>query len=181
MKGLWIWAFEEAVNGRYGERVWDSMLETAGMDGVYTPMGNYPPEDLLRLGEAGAEVVGRPAAELLDWQGTEAVGLIAERYPYFVESHHSPQSLIRAIDSFIDPGFWRHHNPYVPVFDFEQAAPDRLSVLYRPRPSAILCATIGGAIKGMVLVFGEEPDVRQSSCMWDGAGHCVFEVGLGRR
>jgi hypothetical protein len=86
MKGIVFNLLEEVVRRAYGEDTWDTLLEAAGLDGVYTSLGNYPHEELLQLVTAVQET--RREGPLHD-RGTLSLGFRAQHaVQAAMTSHH---------------------------------------------------------------------------------------------
>lgn len=49
MKGGAFNVVQKVVATTYGDDVWDSLLDSAGLDGAYTSSGSYPDDDLRDL------------------------------------------------------------------------------------------------------------------------------------
>jgi hypothetical protein len=49
MKGIIFNLLEDVVADAYGDPAWDKALEDAGLDGVYTSLGNYDDTEIMNL------------------------------------------------------------------------------------------------------------------------------------
>ena len=49
MKGVVFNLLEQVVVGKYGESVWDDLLDATGLSGAYTSLGSYPDEEIEKL------------------------------------------------------------------------------------------------------------------------------------
>ena len=83
MKGVVFNLLETLVQRQYGEHTWDELLESAGVDGVYTSLGNYDDQELFRLVAAAASLLHVQPTAVLQWFGRSAIPVLAERYPQF--------------------------------------------------------------------------------------------------
>ena len=90
MKGIIFNLLEEVVVDAHGERVWDTLLDEAGVSGVYTSLGSYDDAEIMSLvSAAGAglsasmsnplgllALAARPAARAATLSGPVQRGLI---------------------------------------------------------------------------------------------------------
>src|SRR5439155_7944494 len=77
MKGIIFNLLEEVVTQQFGQDTWDKLLDTAGVDGAFTSLGNYPDEHLFKLVAAASADLDRPPNEIVRWFGTKAIPLLA--------------------------------------------------------------------------------------------------------
>ncbi|MGH9195481.1 MAG: heme NO-binding domain-containing protein, partial [Acidimicrobiia bacterium] len=76
MKGIVFKLLQEVVTNVHGEDIWDSLLESAGLEGAYTTVGNYPDEDLLKLVAAASDALKISGDDVVRWFGREALPLL---------------------------------------------------------------------------------------------------------
>jgi Haem-NO-binding len=57
MKGIVFNLFEECVSRKFGEETWDTLLDTAALEGAYTSLATYPDEQLYALADAASVVL----------------------------------------------------------------------------------------------------------------------------
>jgi len=177
MKGIIFNLLEEVVFTHMGELVWDGMLESAGAEGAYTSLGNYPDEEFVRLLGALSRQSGKSDREALKWFGQLSMPLLAERYPEFFTVHKGLRSFLLSLNDVIHAEVRKlYPGAEVPVFEFETpagaAAHDTLIIHYRSKRR--LCLLAEGFIAGASDYYGEQVMVTQSSCMLDGAKACAL-------
>ena len=61
MKGIIFNLLESTVTRQHGEDFWDTLLEETQLDGVYTALGSYPDEELMKLVGAATSVLNLPS------------------------------------------------------------------------------------------------------------------------
>ncbi|MEQ1502825.1 MAG: heme NO-binding domain-containing protein [Myxococcota bacterium] len=179
MKGIVYNLFEESVRRTHGEDAWDDILDRAGLDGVYTSLGTYPDEQLDRIVEAAAAVLHLPGHEVIRWFGQEAAGLLADRYPAFLERHTTTRTFLQSVDSVIHPeARKRHPNAEFPALSFEDLPDGRMSLIYLSHRQ--LCAFAHGLMEGFATRFGEIASVVHTTCRHRGDPQCTMLVGFER-
>lgn len=171
MKGIIFNLAEEVVTNAYGEEVWDTLLDTTGLDGAWTSLGSYPDEDLMALVKAAAGALGTTDDVVLRQVGEGAVPLLAERYPQFFAGHSTTRSFLLTLNDIIHAEVRKlYPGAEVPVFSFDTSDDQVLKVrYYSPRR---LCALAEGFIAGAATVFKEAASVDQPACMHRGDEAC---------
>ncbi len=184
MKGIIFNLLEEVVTAHIGEAEWDAILESAGTDGAYTSLGNYPDEDFGRLLDALSRRIGRSDRETLNWFGQQAMPFLAKRYPEFFTPHKGLRSFLLSLNDVIHAEVRKlYPGADVPVFEFESpdgaGAHDTLIIHYRSKRR--LCQLAEGFIVGASEQFGEQVTIEQSTCALHGAGECALVCRFARR
>jgi hypothetical protein len=176
MKGIVFNLFESIVVREHGDDTWDALLDSAGLEGAYTSLGNYPDDDLMSLVRASPERLGLPdAGAVLRWFGRRAIPVLADRYPAFFQPQHTTREFVLTLNEIIHPEV---RNLYpgadVPVFDFDTSSPTVLVMGYRSKRR--LCALAHGFVEGAGDYYGEAVTFTHVSCMHAGDEKCVFEI-----
>src|SRR5437660_10685655 len=99
MKGIVFNLLEEVVRREYGEDTWDSLLEAAQLEGVYTSLGNYSDAELLQLVAAAATMLRLAPEAVVRWFARNALPLLAEKYPRFFAPHVSVRTFLLTLNS----------------------------------------------------------------------------------
>lgn len=177
MKGIIFNLLEEVVTTQLGEMTWDRILESAGTDGAYTSLGNYPDEDFVRLLGALSRQSGKPDRETLKWFGERSMPFLAQRYPEFFTTHKGMRSFLLSLNDVIHAEVRKlYPGADVPVFEFETpagaAAHDTLIIHYRSKRR--LCPLAEGFILGASGQFDERVTISQPQCMLEGASVCTL-------
>lgn len=177
MKGIIFNLFEEIVARDHGEDTWDDLLDAAGLDGVYTSLGNYPDEDLGKLVGAASGALDTPPDEVVRWLGHEAAPLFARGHPELFAAHTSTRSFVLDLNAMIHPEVRKlYPGVDVPVFDFDSSSEEVLVMDYRsPRR---LCSFAEGLLEGTAAHYGEEVSVLQPRCMKRGDEQCILEISI---
>ena len=175
MKGIIFNLLEEVVSTQLGEDAWDTILESAGVEGAYTSLGNYPDEEFAKLIGAVSERTGKNHREALKWYGHKSMPYLAQHYPDFFSQHNSLRSFLLSLNDVIHAEVRKlYPGADVPVFEFETpagtTAHDTLIIHYRSKRK--LCQLAEGFIAGAADHYRERVEVTQPSCMLDGAAAC---------
>ncbi len=178
MKGIVFNLLEDSVAESHGEDTWDALLDSAGLDGAYTALGNYDDAELLALVGEVCRHQGAPADEVLRAFGRRALPALAGRYPEFFTPHASVKPFLLTLDDVIhrevvkiDPG------ARPPRMWFEDPAPDTLVLHYRSERR--LCAFAEGMIEGAAAHYGQAVSLGHRRCMREGADACVLLATFG--
>jgi hypothetical protein len=179
MKGIVFNLLEELVRRDYGENTWDTLLESAGLEGAYTSLGSYRDEELIMLVSEAARVLHKPPEAILRWFGRNAMPLLAEKYPAFFTAPTSTRRFLLTLNDIIHPEVRKlYPGAHVPVFDFDSSAPDVLVVGYKSERK--LCALAHGFVEGAADHYREELSFVQTQCMHRGDGKCVFRIAFSK-
>jgi Haem-NO-binding len=177
MKGIVFNLLEEVVRREYGEDTWDTLLEAAGLDGVYTSLGNYPHEELLQLVTAASPALQMPAEAIIRWFGRHAIALLVERYPEFFEAHKTTRAFLLTLNDVIHPEVRKiYPGADVPIFDYDTSSEEVLEMKYRSARK--LCMFGQGLIEGAAAHYGEAVSIEQLKCMNRGDDRCEFRVAF---
>jgi hypothetical protein len=176
MKGVVFNLLERLVVRDFGEDTWDALLDTSGLDGVYTSLGSYPDEDLAKLVSAASDALAMPADDVVVWLGRNALPLFADYYPQLFEPHDSARPFVLTLNDIIHPEVRKlYPGADVPEFDFE-VREELLVMGYRsPRK---LCSFAVGLLLGAADHYGERVTIEQPLCMKRGDDRCVLEIAF---
>jgi hypothetical protein len=178
MKGVVFNLLEQLVVRDFGEDTWDALLDASSLDGVYTSLGNYPDDDLVRLVSAAADALSMPADDVVLWFGRNALPLFAGRYPQLFEPHDCARSFVLTLNDIIHPEVRKlYPGADVPEFEFELRDED---LVMGYRSSRRLCSFAEGLLHGAADHFGERLTIAQPSCMKRGDDRCVLELAFAR-
>jgi hypothetical protein len=176
VKGVVFNLLEQIVVRDHGEDTWDALLESSGLDGVYTSLGSYPDEDLEKLVTAAADAFAIPPDDFVVWFGRNALPLFAAHYPKLFEPHDSTRSLVLTLNEIIHPEVRKlYPGADVPEFDFEVRGGQLVMGYRSPRK---LCSFAEGLLLGAADHFHERLTIEQPSCMKHGDDRCLLELAF---
>ncbi|HVX05236.1 MAG TPA: heme NO-binding domain-containing protein [Rhodanobacteraceae bacterium] len=175
MKGIIFNVLEEVVVANYGESTWDDLLDAADSNGVYTSLGSYPDEHMMRLVEAASDALGLPPSEVVRWFGRQAMPRFAERYPEFFTAYTSTRPFVLALNTIIHPEVRKlYTGALCPHFDFREGEDGALLIGYHsPRR---LCALAHGFIEGAADYYHEQAEVDHLQCVDRGDARCLMRM-----
>ena len=173
MKGVIFNLAEEVVSARFGDAAWDQVLDSAGLDGAFTSLGNYPDSDLVSLVSAASALLDVPVDEVIRTIGSGALPLLAERYPAFFTPHTSTRPFLLTLNEIIHAEVRKlYPDADVPEFEFDTSDDTWLVMRYRSQRQ--LCALAEGFVMGAAAHYGQEAVIEQTQCMRDGADSCLI-------
>lgn len=155
MKGVVFTELLEMVEERYSLDVVDRILERAQLasGGVYTAVGTYPHDEMVRLlRELSAETGAQPP-ELLRVFGRHLFRRFVTGFPYFLRPSDTALAFLERVEGVIHVEVKKlYPEAELPKLDTERSG-DRLTMIYRsPRR---LSALAEGLIYGCAEHFGE--------------------------
>ncbi|HUR78737.1 MAG TPA: heme NO-binding domain-containing protein [Acidimicrobiales bacterium] len=173
MKGIVFNLLEQAVNDEYGAQAWDAILTAADVDGVYTAVGSYDDEQLMRIVGAASTALETEPDVLVRWFGGRALPLLNTRYPHFFAAHDNARDFILTLNAVIHPEVRKlFPGADVPEFAYDTSDPDVLLLSYVSNRG--LCALAEGLIDGAAAHFGEKVTIVQRECTKHGDARCLF-------
>lgn len=179
MKGMLFNLLADIVRRDYGEDAWDALLDTAGLDGVYTSIGNYPDADMARLVAAASAQLGLPADDVVRWFGRGSLPLLADLHPDFFRQHHNTRSFLLTLNHVIHPEVRKlYPGAGAPQFDYDTSDSEILLMGYTS--TRHLCAFGEGLIEGAATYFGEAVRLDQPECSKRGDTRCVFRMSFAK-
>lgn len=180
MKGVIFNLLEEVVTQEFGAETWETLLEKAQLDGVYTSLGSYPDEDLFKLVEAASGALNQSPHDVIRWFGSKAIHLLAKKYPALFAKHRATRPFILTLNGIIHPEVRKlYPGADAPDFDFDTSSPDLLVMSYRSKRK--LCALAEGLIEGASDHFGEAVSIQHPQCMHRGDECCRLELSFTRK
>jgi len=175
MKGVVFNLLERVVVKKYGESVWDNLLDATKLSGVYTTLGSYPDEEIEQLVGAASAALNIPAPDVLRWFGREAMPLLAQQYPVFFSSHQNAGPFIMSVNAIIHPEVRKlYTGAGCPHFNFDKS--DDGSFLMGYNSPRKLCALAHGFMEGAGDHYGNTVLVEHPRCMHKGDSNCVMSV-----
>ncbi len=179
MKGVVFNLLEQLVSRDYGEDTWDTLLDSAGLDGAYTSLGSYEDADLFKLVGAASEALDTPPDDIVRWFGRNALPLFAESYPQFFAPHTSARTFVLTLNDIIHPEVRKlYPGADVPEFDFDQLHEEDGPLRMGYRSQRQLCSFAEGLIEGAGAHYGERIAIEQPTCMLRGDESCVLEISF---
>ena len=177
MKGIINKGIQDLVEERFGREAWEQILERAGCNELFFTLGrDYPYESTLSLVTAVSEFSGMPVEQVMEEYGRYIVPrTLKENYPtYFALCGDSARNFLLNMDRVHDNVTRSMPGANPPRFDFDELPDGRILMHYRSERK--LCPVLKGLIKGVGDCFGQELEVKETSCMHRGDDRCTMEV-----
>ena len=176
MKGVVFNLLERVVVNKYGETVWDQLLDATKLSGVYTTLGSYPDEEIEQLVGAASAALNIPGPDVLRWFGRQAMPLLAQQYPVFFSSHQNAGPFIMSVNAIIHPEVRKlYTGAGCPHFNFDKADDGSFLMGYNSpaqtlRPGAWLYGRRGRPL------WQHRAGGTSPRCMHKGDSNCVMSV-----
>lgn len=156
MKGVVFNAAEEAVTEIYSADTWDDLIDAAGVDGIYSSVGDYPDTELVNIVKAASEATGLSVDEVLVAVGRKALKYLAARVENLLVGCAGPFEMLLMIHDVIHVEVMKLYEDAVPP-SFEYW---RLSDGLRMRYRSARC--LDALAEGLILGVGDRFDVELS-------------------
>lgn len=179
MKGVINKGIQELVEAKFGTEAWNEVKEIAKCDEpFFSTSEDYPDQMTLDLANATSKVSGLPLETVLVEFGKFWVSKTGfESYPTFFKlAGKNARELLLNLNKVHKQVTKNIHNARPPHFEFEELPDSRLLMHYRS--DRRLCAVMRGLIMGVGIHFDEELQVKEISCMANGAPQCTMEVSF---
>src|SRR5262245_3661714 len=139
--------------------------------GAYSPLGNYPEDELRALVTSAAEHAGVPPDEVLKRFGSHLFRTLATLYPVFLDGVGSSLELLGGIETYVHGEVSKlYPDAEFPSFEVHPSAAGRLELVYRSRrPFADLAE---GMIRGCIAWFGDRVELARQD-LDAGDGHAA--------
>ena len=176
MKGVVFNVMQEVVEQHLGEAVWDDAVERAGVEGVYTSLGNYPDTDLGALVGALAELADLSRSDVLVFAGRHGFSQFVSRHPDVVAEFLDWRDVVHHLDDIIHPEVGKIY-PDIDAPSFEVIADDPELIMVQYRSRRQLCALAEGLFLGLGDWFRQPLAVEHLTCTRHGDAACTLTVG----
>ena len=178
MKGLVFNLLADVVRREHGEDTWDALLDTAGVSGAYTSLGNYPTTDIVKLVDAAAAALKVPPDDVLRWFGRSVLPDLARLFPHFFSPHTDLRAFLLTLNEVIHPEVrMLYPGAEAPDFDFDTSKDGVLLMGYHS--SRHLCEFGMGLIEGAAVHYGQKAGLTQPQCTKRGDPKCLFRIEFG--
>ncbi|RMA82598.1 heme NO-binding domain-containing protein [Umboniibacter marinipuniceus] len=167
MKGVVFTEFFELVETAFGEDVLDDMIDNADLDsdGVYTAVGKYDHNDMVKLVVALSAETDIPVPDLIETYGKHLFGRFVVMYPGFFEGVSSTYAFLARIDDHIHVEVKKlYPDAELPVFDAKIEGPKMTMIYDSKRPFGYLAK---GLLNGCIEHFGESIEITRADISED--------------
>ncbi len=177
MKGIVFTLLGDMVEETFGLEVWDELLTTANLDGVFITTETYPDADLMALVAAAHEKSGIPVNDLVRAFGEYMFPKFHESNPGFFLEGQTLKEFLLSVDRVIHVEVRKlHPGAGLPEFAYKDVDDSELTMFYRsPRQ---LCMLAEGLIAGAAKHFNTEYTLEHRTCMHDGSDSCELHLTM---
>lgn len=178
MKGFVFNELQKMVIKELGADAWEDILDATPLKsstGGFVGPETYADEDLFSLFEGVCARANRPPDELLRAFGRFLFSSLSRLHPHFLKAGTGAKGFLSTVDRVIHVEVLKlHPEAALPVFRYEDPAPDRLVMIYEsPRH---LCELACGLIEGVGAHFREAIHIEHPKCSKKGAPSCRLEL-----
>jgi hypothetical protein len=177
MKGIVFNLFEEFVAREHGEAAFDEIVEATELKTAepFVGPGTYPDEDLVALVGTAVQKFDLVPADALRAFGRYCLPRLADKVPQFLASHADCKSFLKSVQGVVHVEVLKlFRGAYVPHFEYEDPAPNRLVMKYRSKRR--LCHFAQGLIEGAASHFKNPVDLVHLCASDVGGDTCTFDV-----
>jgi len=177
MKGIINKGIQELVETKFGSTAWEKVKLGAGCEEpFFAIMNDYPDDTTFALVKSASEVSGLPLETVMVEYGKFVVpNTLREQYPsYFKLAGSSPREFLLNMDRVHEHVTRSVSKPMPPRFEYEDLPDGRLLMKYGSKRG--LCAVLRGLILGVGVLFDQELQVQEISCMQKDDPQCVMEI-----
>ena len=176
MKGVVFTEFLEMVEDNFGMEVADRIIEDSNLptEGVYTSVGTYDHDELLRMVGHLSCHVDTPVSDLVCTYGNHLFGRFAVGHRPMFEGVHSAYEMLAHVEDHIHAEVRKlYPDAELPTFACEQ--PDEATFIMEYRSSRPFASLAEGLIRGCIAHFGEPIDLVREDIDPDGR-HSRFRL-----
>lgn len=177
MHGIVFVGLKEYVRDEYGQEAWDDLIDRVDPDSrLYTPLRDYPDEELEGFIEAAVDVTGKKEDTIVREFGRYVVSIFLDTYDAYVDEEWSALELVANTEEYIHESLRRNHG--------NQFSPPRLgsgrlsedTVYIEYRSDRDLCELAKGIVDGIAEAYDADLQVDETQCMRQGYEHCRILV-----
>jgi hypothetical protein len=177
MKGIVFTEFLTMVEERFSLAMVEHIIEAAQLpsQGVYTSVGTYPVEEMVKLLQQLSLQSGTAAPDLLKTFGRYLLGRFVEAHPGFFAVQQCTLDFLSAVEEHIHVEVRKlYADAELPRFFCERVSPQTLTMIYRsPRGLADLAE---GLIEGCALHYREPVRVEREDLSGGNGTHVQFKI-----
>lgn len=169
--------FGTFVQGRWGDAVWEEVLEAADLqtEGPFLGPADYPEGDLLALFKTTLRKIEEPLPKVLRAFGRHLLPKFAEDMPLALEDRSEVKDFLMSVDGFVHVEIQRlHPATKPPKLVCEDLGHNELKVHYHSERQ--FCQLLHGMMEGAADLFGSTVNCEETACTQQGDSHCTFHI-----
>lgn len=175
MHGIIFGELKKLVDTKLGGDSWRELLKDAGLGAkVYMPVTEYPDAEAVALVKAIAARIGKPEREVFETFGEFIAVDLLTLYRHMVKPEWRTLELLENTEETIHRVV-RLRNPGArpPELKTDREG-DEVLITYRS--ARRMCGVAVGIVRGLAKHYSESIDIRELSCMLEGASACRILV-----
>jgi hypothetical protein len=174
MMGIMFNVVKDVVTEALSAEAWDDVIDSAGISGSYTSLGNYPDGDFHAMVAAAAVAAGLSEEDTLRLSGRAGFKHFLRRAPHVLEGLDDWKAVVASLNGIIHPIVHKiYPDAVVPMFETVPDGAD-LKVIYTSKRG--LCALAEGLMRGCGDWFDVELSVEHLTCVHQGDASCTMRV-----
>lgn len=174
MMGIMFNVVKDVVTEALSDDAWDDVIDSAGISGSYTSLGNYPDGDFHAMVAAAAVAAGLSEEDTLRSSGRAGFKHLLRRAPHVLDGLDDWKAVLASLNGIIHPAVHMiYPDAEVPRFEIVPDGAD-LKVIYTSKRG--LCALAEGLMRGCGDWFDVELSVEHLTCVHQGDASCTMRV-----
>ncbi|GAA6135912.1 heme NO-binding domain-containing protein [Oceaniserpentilla sp. 4NH20-0058] len=177
MQGIIFNALEEFVLTNTDMETWNRVIENSKVasQGVYTSGGSYDDNEIVSLATELCQQLGVSLEDGLKMFGEFLFGYLIEKGPVEISSYSNTQELLKNLEDVVHKDVKRiHPDAYTPFFQYTAQTESQGELIYYSKRK--LCVVAEGLLQGAAKFYGQNINMKHTSCMHDGAEKCHWNV-----
>lgn len=177
MKGIVFREFMNMVDLRFGEAMMDDVFDRTPLasGGVYTAVGTYEADELVRLVGALSNKTGLAESQLVFDFGQHLAAAFAVKFKGFFDECPNTFSFLKRIDDHIHVEVMKlYPDAELPKFSYSQLNEDTFELHYQSVRK--LADLAHGLIQGTMMHYGEQFDISREDHSTYGASSVLFRL-----
>lgn len=170
MKGIIFTEFLELVEEKFGLEMVDTIIEENELEseGVYTAVGTYNHEEIVKLAISLSKHAEIPVETLLIVYGEFLFGTFVKSYGQFIEAAPDTFTFLKSVESYIHVEVQKlYSDAELPTFDTSEKEKNTLEMIYKSERK--LSAIAEGLIIGCLKHYGETGNISRTLIKEDGS------------
>lgn len=177
MLGLLFHQLEKFVNEKLGPTSWLTLMDSTGVKKRFQALNNYSDSEFMILIHRASGILGLEIKDLQYEFGHFIVSPLCKIYAPFISPEWTALDLLENTESAIHRTVrLKNPNASPPALTVKRLSEDEVEIIYRsPRK---LCRLAQGIIVGIGARYDQQLEVREPTCMKQGAEFCTFRIRL---
>lgn len=180
MHGIIFNELRKYANASFGEKTWEALLASAGLEGAtYLASRSYPDDQVSAIVHAASAISGLPASRLLEQFGEFIAPDLLTMFRSLIKAEWRTLDVLENTEETIHKVVrLQYADATPPYLHAQRMAKDEVLIVYTsPRK---LCSVAKGIIRGVAGHYRDAIGITETSCMLMGGEDCRIHVTEGR-